>query len=174
MLASIAICLLAETFTARDQDVVKAYLASIVAQQRVEPLTQFVVQPTTSSRLFELCVKRLDERAKSSPELAPIAKCIAARNTAPVRLDQLTWDSNIVFLDLAKEPELIQSRNFRKRFPSAAAFRFDLPGYSEDGKSAVIFTWVGPNHIHSVHELALLNLKDGKWKVVWRELAHYL
>jgi hypothetical protein len=52
-------------------------------------------------------------------------------------------------------------------------FRAFAPGYSKDGQKAVVRAWVGPS-AHGATVTYALELKNGKWTVLWREFSFYV
>jgi hypothetical protein len=47
-----------------------------------------------------------------------------------------------------------------------------LPGYSQDGRSAVVRFWFGPS-AHGAIATYRLTRKGGHWKIDWHKLAYY-
>ena len=48
-----------------------------------------------------------------------------------------------------------------------------LPGYSNDGRTAIVRFWFGPTP-HGAIGTYLLTRRDGKWKVKWRSFSYYV
>ena len=58
---------------------------------------------------------------------------------------------------------------FRKQYPSAWGYVWAYPpGYSKDGKSAVVVFEGGPNGIHGLNWVYMLAKKGKRWEVQWR------
>ena len=164
------------TLTERDRDVLTAYIFSSQDPKAKQP-SYFVVQRLSSGGLSKPSMEALQRRIGSQPEFEQFTKSLTERNVSRVPLDSLTWDPKLIFFDLFEKMErrLFMGSEFYKLFQrDVGCFGPTLPGYSADGKSAVVICWLGPNHIHSVHEVAILKLKDGKWVVDWRQFAYYV
>jgi hypothetical protein len=77
---------------------------------------------------------------------------------------------NILLKDISKFQSQLQIMD---AFPDAKRYvEAWLPGYSEDGKAAIVRFWFGPS-FHGATATYLLVKIDGKWKVKWRKTAHY-
>jgi hypothetical protein len=63
--------------------------------------------------------------------------------------------------------------DFKKKYPDARGHvKAWLPGYSEDGKEAVVMLFCGPTPHGATATYMLVN-KDGPWKVKRRNVAYY-
>jgi len=84
-------------------------------------------------------------------------------------------DSRITVADLTTgEPPAIERRPpFSERFPQARGWVEPwLPGYSKDGRRAIIRAWVGPSP-HGASVTVLLERSGRSWVVRWSRIAHY-
>ena len=80
---------------------------------------------------------------------------------------------NILVEDMSDNNRRRQSTEFGKRFPGAKGYvKVWLPGYSKDGKTAVVRMWIGPT-VHGATATYLLVKQDGRWSVKWRKTAYY-
>lgn len=52
-------------------------------------------------------------------------------------------------------------------------FQCYAPGYSDDGRTAVVRAWVGPS-MHGAIATYLLERKDSSWQVMWREFTSFV
>ena len=78
---------------------------------------------------------------------------------------------NIIVSDLDELFDKADSglAEFRKQYPSAWGFVWAYPpGYSKDGKSAVVVFEGGPNGIHGLNWIYMLAKKGKRWEVQWR------
>ena len=58
---------------------------------------------------------------------------------------------------------------FRKTYPAAWGFVWAFqPGYSKDGKTAIVLFEGGPNGIHGLNWVYMLTKKGKRWDVQWR------
>ncbi|MCC7230968.1 MAG: ankyrin repeat domain-containing protein [Fimbriimonadaceae bacterium] len=113
----------------------------------------------------------LDERKANDIDLT-MRKDLIRRNTGPTSLAK----SDITNPRIKLKPKKSVARGF-------GAFDFEksdargyasvyLPGYSSDGSRAVLRFWFGPTP-HGAAGTYLLEKKNGRWRVVWRDFAHY-
>jgi len=63
---------------------------------------------------------------------------------------------------------------FEKKHPDARGYvEAWMPGYSEDGRTAVVRVLFGPTP-HAATATYMLVKQDGRWKVKWRKTAYYV
>ncbi|HYG24405.1 MAG TPA: hypothetical protein VEH04_16630 [Verrucomicrobiae bacterium] len=91
-------------------------------------------------------------------------------DSVPVSFAELKFDPKIVVADISSESK---KWPFAKAHPSARGwFEAWLPGYSEDGKQAVVRSWVGPSP-HGAMATIFLEKEQGGWVVKWHHIAHF-
>lgn len=62
---------------------------------------------------------------------------------------------------------------FEEKYPDARGYAEAwLPGFSKDGRTAVLRAYFGPTP-HGATATYLLEKRDGRWTVVWRKVAYY-
>jgi hypothetical protein len=84
----------------------------------------------------------------------------ANRNIVPGELEKLRTSGRL-------------STAFERTFPAARAYvETWLPGYSADGRTAVLRFWIGPS-AHGATGTYLLTRDGGKWKIRWRKFSFY-
>ena len=91
-----------------------------------------------------------------------------------IHYEGLTFDPKIQVGNAFPEPEPpLQGKTFEEAFPQARAWVDAwVPGYSKDGKTAVVRANFGP--AGKVATLtAILSLQGGKWLVIWRKFSVY-
>ena len=129
--------------------------------------------------LSEEALEDLDARNNSSEIERFEGFSYRKADRAPARLAGFKPDSpNVVVGDLEAIPtgEFGHDfrRNFLKAYPDARAYVWAyLPGYSADGRRAIVRLSVGPSP-HGTMATYLLERgpENGKWTVVWRWFTH--
>jgi hypothetical protein len=132
--------------------------------------------PGKTGMIFDQQISsELESRGHSLP--AAVMASLKKRNVHPASLKGMR-DRNpkIVVDDLYRYPA---RRDFEfwkalsKRHPRAIAYVESwLPGYSKDGRRAVLRFGFGPNP-HGATATYLLIQHNGRWKVRWFNLAYY-
>jgi hypothetical protein len=95
------------------------------------------------------------------------------RNKGPARslADFKPANPNILVRDLDKEfkDSDLFARAFLKKYPTAWGYVWAYPpGYSRDGKAAIVVFEGGPNGIHGLTWVYVLSKKGKRWEVQWR------
>ena len=81
--------------------------------------------------------------------------------------------TNILVADLTGKMGSLLYREFRKAYPNACGWvEAYLPGYSKDGRTAVVRALVGP-WTHAASVTAVLEKSGEKWNVKWHHIAFY-
>jgi hypothetical protein len=167
----------------RDGRVLEAVLADILDPKNPEMAgyvaryggaTQVIVDHRTMGRT-EWSVLGLERRL---PAVTPVPVFsqgnLAWRNAGeqiPVAAFGLR-DPRVLVQDLEAEvPDgvgLLWAMNFQKRYPVADGYlRLARPGYSLDGRTALVVTRGGPSY-HGMIWIHLLTYTNRKWRVSWR------
>lgn len=74
---------------------------------------------------------------------------------------------------IVKDWSSLNRHDAEKKYPDARCFiETWLPGYSKDGKTAVVRLWFGPT-AHGATATYLLVKQDGRWTVKWRKTVYY-
>jgi hypothetical protein len=88
----------------------------------------------------------------------------------PANRDIIICDLGRLFED-AIDREKYPLDAFRKKFPTAWGFVWAYPpGYSKDGKTAVVLFEGGPNGDHGLTWVYMVARKGKRWEVQWRHL----
>ena len=88
----------------------------------------------------------------------------------PANRDVILCDLDRLFDDALDRDEYYLNA-FRKKFPTAWGFVWAYPpGYSKDGKTAVVFFEGGPNGSHGLSWVYMVARKGKRWEVLWRHL----
>ena len=103
-----------------------------------------------------------------------------ARNSTPVTNEarQLSFEGfdfgpNVVLLH-RDQIERGRGFDFYKRHPGEIGWiETFLPGYSKDGKHALVRAWKGPSS-HGANVTAYLEKKDNHWSIVWLKITYWL
>jgi hypothetical protein len=81
---------------------------------------------------------------------------------------------NILIRDLDKMLKISDFKfihDFMRKYPTAWGYVWaNLPGYSKDGKSAIIVFEGGPNGEHGMAWVYMLTRSGKRWEVKWRHL----
>jgi hypothetical protein len=117
------------------------------------------------------------EDARKVP--ADVLDDLKRRSRAPARslADFKPANRDIIICDLdrlfegAIDREELPLDAFRKKYPTAWGFVWAYPpGYSRDGKTAVVLFEGGPNGIHGLNWVYMVVNKGKRWEVQWRHL----
>jgi hypothetical protein len=95
-------------------------------------------------------------------------------NAREIHYEGLQFDPRIQVGNAFPGPEPpFLGKTFEDVFPKARAWvEAYVPGYSKDGKTAIVRARFGPaGHLATL--TAILNLQGGKWNVVWRRFSVY-
>jgi hypothetical protein len=116
------------------------------------------------------------EDARSIP--IDIQKDIIRRQKEPARslMDFKPANPHVIVCDVDKLLEGVTGiavfDKLRKEYPAAWAYvRVNMPGYSKDGKSAVVLVEGGPNGGHGASWVYMLTKKGKPWEVQWRHFV---
>lgn len=141
--------------------------------------TQIVVNSSTSEQEFMKSIDRqtkgeMDRRGHRIPE--EVYQDLAERNRGPAKLDPLNLgDETIRVTDMRANPSLYSDREYAlsNAFPSARGWaELRLPGYSKNGKMAIVRMSVGPTP-HGACATYFLELTHDGWHIKWREMTYY-
>lgn len=171
-----------------DREVLETLLLSVAEDKEFpapqDPAKGAVVlhlrNPDLSEPLVNAAEVALDTGGKVLPHDAwndLIRRNVIRRDpkTREVYYEGLDFDSKIVVGDAYPEPPPpLQGKTFREVYPQARGFVAAwLPGYSEDGKTAVVRARVGP--VKRLATLTAILRKQGdRWAVVWRKYNVYV
>jgi len=132
-----------------------------------------LLHPRTEETSGMLSADQLDGEFRDSQYDIPrdLAENLRIRNVGSVSLKTFAPKrANVVMHDLSD----IEQYEFDRRYPSARCFvHLWLPGYSDDGRLAIVRCWIGPT-AHGATATYLLVNKSGTWQVKWRTMAHYV
>ena len=138
--------------------------------------TKMILLDTTAGVVNEFTENQmnaeLDERQANDIDLS-MRKDLIRRNTTTITLSKGDFSNPRVKLQ-PKEAVASGFAGFDFEKSDARGYAsIYLPGYSSDGARAVLRFWFGPTP-HGAAGTYLLEKKNGKWRVVWRDFAHYV
>lgn len=138
--------------------------------------TKMILLDTTAGVVNEYTENQmnaeLDERKANDIDLS-MRKDLLRRNTTTTSLAKSDFTNPRVKL---RPQDSVAGGFARFDFEKSDARGYAsvyLPGYSSDGSRAVLRFWFGPTP-HGAAGTYLLERKNGKWRVVWRDFAHYV
>jgi hypothetical protein len=111
--------------------------------------------------------------AKEGGIPVPICADLRRRNSAePLSLSGFKPKNSKILVE--ELPDITQRGqfNFERKYPQANTYvEAWLPGYSKDGKTAVVRVRFGPSP-HEGTATYLLENREGRWKVKWKTTTH--
>jgi hypothetical protein len=175
-----------EAATATDYAVLEAVLSDLVASReprlvtnRHKARTHIVLNVQTVEKSGMLSEDQLEAEFRNEAQKViptPVREDLRRRNrSGGISLMAFApGNRNIVPGELANlRTRGRLSTAFERTFPTARAYvETWLPGYSADGRNAVLRFWIGPS-AHGATGTYLLTRDNGKWKVRWRKFSFY-
>lgn len=169
----------------RDCEVLEAVVTHLLAdeelarqQQLVAGTSRIVLQPSTPGPSSFLSDPQLDSEGFGGNErLLPRdlrsdlrkrngqgrygLQSLAARTSGRILIDDVS--------------DWLSASEFRARHPQARAYVEPwLPGYSSDGKTAVVRMWIGPPREKASIATYFLARESNGWRIRWRTVCNYM
>ncbi len=177
---------------ARDHQVLRALLIRLLADPKFDMThaptngAEIVLHVRTPLRIggVEPVQIQVDARDHTLPNDA--LENLRSRNTpqdassdnykaVSANYTDLAFSAPIIVGDFIVEDEedRLMYREFIRTYPKARGFlQAHLPGYSKDGRRAVVRAWVGPLQ-HGGMVTALLEKREQEWVVTWHRITSY-
>jgi hypothetical protein len=173
--------------TRRDYAVLEAALNDLASPQNPEnktyienhsgPLREIIIDRNTLSEPSHVLGGESRNSDYKDPRNIPadLRKDFKRRNHGPSRslADFKPANRNILVRNLDKEFKDSADfvGDFLKKYPTAWGYVWAYPpAYSKDGESAIVLFEGGPNGIHGLSWVYMLNKKGKRWEVKWRHL----
>jgi hypothetical protein len=174
--------------TDRDRVVLEALLLSVLADREFPPpasaeMPQIVLHRRTP-KIVEPIINTMQVNFECGGKVMPKDAWDDLERRNVVRLDPnarlisyegLQFDPRIQIGNVFPGPEsTFVGKTFEEVFPQARGWvEAYVPGFSKDGKTAVVRGRIGPSDKRAMLS-AILNVKAEKWVVIWRRYCVYV
>ena len=153
---------MANAATTTDRDVIQAYILADAART---PESRVLLMSTPRGEIDPLVSHALKYAFRPNASRANhFLTELRRRAKTQADYSTLTWRRRIQ-LTREKLDEISMWERMESKRPYIREYRAELPAYLKDGKVAVLQTWEGPNDIHSIRMVTILNRTEKGWRV---------